>query len=525
MPRSIYLINPAADFPSYFNSEVLENHVGHRVAHVVALALPTVAAMVPPDFEVEICDECAEDVDLDHGAEIIGLTGMINQWSRMKELAQEFRRRGKVVMIGGPQASLRPDVVRPHCDILVRGEIEGIASEIFADLRAGRWKPEYVGDRPDLHTSPLPRMDLYPNGKTLVGAVQTSRGCPFHCEFCDVIQYNGRLQRHKPVGQVIAELTQLYARGYRTVFITDDNLTVHRKRVRELLAAIRDWNRGNEEAMAFTSQVSIDAAADPELLALCRDANLTEVFVGIETPNTDSLKEVGKNHNVKVDMRERVATFNRHGISVIGGMIVGFDSDTRDIFRQQYEFAMSLPIPVFTAATLFAPETTPLYRRLAAEGRVQGGSSDYPCRPWVTNVTPLQMSKEELAQGLVWLLNRLYEPRAFATRLLHLMDNLGANPSASRRSPLWKMRPLERKCLGLLRRIPGLGFAETRMLARVLLKMCRRPATVPCVISYLLSYLQIRHMFDRGGIWRPEGVACPSRADAEAASPELATAS
>jgi radical SAM superfamily enzyme YgiQ (UPF0313 family) len=429
---------------------------------------------------------------------------MVNQWARTRELAAEFRRRGKIVMIGGPQASLRPDVVRPHCDILVRGEIEGIATELFDDLRCGDWKSEYVGNKPDLADSPLPRMDLYPNEHTLSGAVQTSRGCPFHCEFCDVIQYNGRQQRHKPVEQVIAELQQLYDLGYRTVFITDDNLTVHRKRARALLTAIRDWNRQNDETMALASQVSIDVSADPELLDLCRDANLTEVFVGIETTNVESLKEVGKMQNVKVNMQERIATFVRHGISVMGGMIVGFDADTRDIFRQQLDFAMSVPIPFFTPAALFAPETTPLYRRLAAEGRVHGKSSDIPCRPWLTNVTPLQMSKRELTEGLVWLLNHLYEPAAFGHRLARLVRELGDNPSARRQTPVHKMRRLERKCLGLLARIPFMGWAEAKMFSRVLAAALRRPAMLPVVIRYLLTYQQIRHMFDRGGIWGRE---------------------
>jgi hypothetical protein len=502
MKRKIYLVNAAADFPSYFNSEPISQAMNRPVATVAALALPTVAAMIPDDFEVEICDENTTPVDLDHPAEFIGLTGMVNQWGRTRELAQEFRRRGKIVLMGGPQATLRPEVVRPHCDILVLGEIEAVAEELFTDLLDGSWRDEYRGGKPDLSTSPLPRMELCDNEHTLAGAVQTSRGCPFNCEFCDVIQYNGRKQRYKPIDRVIAELQQLYELGYRHVFITDDNLTVNRRRAKDLLAAIASWNQANPEPVVFSTQVSIDCAADEELLELCRAANLTEVFVGIESVNPDSLKEVGKNQNLQVDMQERMAAFARFGISVLGGMIVGFDADDLDIFRQQFAFAMSLPIPVFTTAALFAPETTPLYRRLAAEGRVDGGSSDHSILPWDTNVHPRQMNREELREGLIWLLNNLYNPENFARRLLKLADQLDSSPRKKAAPNPRKMRKLEKKCLGLLLRIPLMGPGEARMVARLILKVLRKPQVFPAMINYLLYYQQIRHMFDRAGIWQ-----------------------
>ncbi len=315
----------------------------------------------------------------------------------MKSIAGEFRRRGKTVMIGGPYASLSPEVVRPHCDILIRGEMEEIAPKIFSDLRSGDWDDEYVGTRPDLRTSPMPRWDLYPNDRAIMGSVQTSRGCPFECEFCDVIQYLGRKQRHKPVDQVIAELDQLYRLGYRSAFIADDNFTVYRAHAKKLLAAMRDWNAERAGGrFRFNTQVSIDAAGDEELLRMCADAGLTHVFIGIETPNEVSLREVKKRQNLKKNLVDEIQRFVDFGISVDCGMIVGFDGDDASIFERQYKFAMASPVPIFSLATLVAPDATPLHARLAAEGRLFDNSSVTTAAPWHSNIVPKQMTREEV---------------------------------------------------------------------------------------------------------------------------------
>ncbi len=242
MTKSMYLINPRAVHPSYFGAEVFE-HWGYDPAQSIAdLATATVAALAPAHWQMSICEEHVEPIDFESDADFIGITGKVTQAERMIAVADTFRARGKTVVIGGPHASLSPDTFRGHCDVLVIGELESIAETLFADLESGDWKPEYVGDRPDLETSPVPRFDLYPNHRSLSGCVQTSRGCPFECEFCDVIQYLGRKQRHKSESQIIAELDEMYAHGYRSVFLADDNFTVYRKRAKSVMAALRDWN-------------------------------------------------------------------------------------------------------------------------------------------------------------------------------------------------------------------------------------------------------------------------------------------
>ncbi len=507
MTRSIYLVNPAPDYSAYFSAEVVTKATGRGTANVIALALPTVAALLPDDFNVSLCDESIEPVDLDTDAEYIGITGMISQVRRIRELAAEFRRRGKIVIIGGPHASLRPEAIRPHCDILVRGEIEEIADELFGDLRRGTWRDEYVGGKCDLANSPVPRLDLYPNDRTLTGAVQTSRGCPFKCEFCDVIQYHGRNQRFKPVETILAELTQLHAHGYRQVFITDDNLTANKKRSRTLLTAIRDWNRSQDEPLTFVTQLSIEAATDEALLKLAAEAGLANVFVGIESPNEDALREAGKINNCGRDFVELIERFTSFGISVVGGMIVGFDADGPDIFQRQLEFADSLPIPFFTPVALFAPETTPLYTRLAGQGRIKPKNGDSRYLPWTTNVLPTRMTTAQLTDGLQWLCNNLYDPKKFETRVRRMVKLLGskrpADASEGRRSP-FSLRRVERDALGMVLRLPRLGFSEAKLAMRLTLLVLRQPSAFQPVLNCVLSYMQVRYLFTQENFWAPE---------------------
>jgi len=507
MAKSIHLINPAADSVSYYGTEIFAESGMEPVSYMLDLTTATVAGLVPDDFEVTLCEEAVQEVDFDVAADFIGISGKVAQWGRMQEIARGFRERGKVVLIGGPHASLCPDLVRPHCDILVRGEIEDIADVLFSDLRDGAWKEEYIGTKTDLSRTPMPRLDLYPNDRTLLGSIQTSRGCPFQCEFCDVIQYQGRKQRHKPVGRVIEELDQLYAYGYRYVFIADDNFTACRSRVRELLAAIRDWNRDRPgRPVGFCAQVSIDSARDDELLQLLADAGIVEVFIGIETPNEDSLREVKKRQNLKLDLVEQVERFLEFGIKVTGGMIVGFDADDPGIFQRQYEFAMSSPVPLFTLGPLVAPAATPLHARLEREGRLIEGGSETAGKLWATNIIPKKMTHDELLDGVKWLCNKLYDPRAYLTRVMRLVEVLdtrnGARPSEDK-SKIDPPRPVELQGIELIRRLALKGPSEARLVWKVLSTIARNPELREAISWYLIAYMQLRHAYDLGNVWVP----------------------
>ncbi|MEX1061398.1 MAG: radical SAM protein [Methyloceanibacter sp.] len=497
MQKSIYLVNPAEAGPAFHGAEVLEAWGMGRVANVADLSTTTVAALIPAEWSVSICDERIEQVNFDHPAGVIGITGKVSQFARMVELAREFRQRGKIVIIGGPFASLNPDDVRPHADILVVGEFEEIATKVFSDLSAGTWEDSYNGGRPDLKSSPIPRWDLYPKGRALSAQVQTSRGCPFECEFCDVIQYLGRKQRWKDPDQVIRELEVLYSRGARTVFLADDNFTVMRRRTRELLERLIDWNdRRPGTRMLFSTQVSIDLAREAELMNLCVAANLRTAFVGIETPNEESLAETMKRQNLRVDLSEEVTKIVRSGIMVTCGMIVGFDHDGPDIFQRQVEFINGLPVPLITFGLLVAPPATPLHARMAREGRLINhdrlGSGSF----LDTNIRPLRMSEAELKAGARWLLNRIYEPRAFAQRVRHFVEICGTSVGA--------IDPIRPPDSALAIRLSQLGTAERHLVQLLVRLEGERPDLLPQLKYILLFYCQVRYLLDYYGVWDPK---------------------
>lgn len=501
---TMYLINPAPDIPTYYGGEVFAGRALRPATSMADLTIPTVAALADRHLRVVLCDDTFEPVDFDIATDFVGITGKVSQRGRMRAIATEFRRRGVTVIIGGPYASLDPEWVRPHCDVLVRGEIEEIADELFGELASGQWRDEYVGGRPDMSLTPVPRWDLYRTERASMGTVQTSRGCPFECEFCDVIQYLGRRQRHKPVASVLAELDVLYSHGFRRVFLCDDNFTAYRARAKELLEALREWNeRRPAGRVRFFTQVSIDAARDDELLRLCAAAGLTHVFVGIETPNEESLREAHKRQNLRLDLTSQVHRFLEHGIAVSAGMIVGFDADDAGIFARQYEFAMSTAIPVFSVGALVAPVATPLHARLAAAGRLVPDVVEVAAMPWSTNIVPVRMSREQLLEGLRWLCNKLYDPTAFGERLLRQIEFLGEPGEPGEGLVSGTLRSLDADVATLLGTLGQLGPGEDDMWRRVRTALRIRPAATPHVMSTLVQYLQIRYMYETTGLWQP----------------------
>ncbi len=491
MPRFL-LISPSppwdADFAGLIDTD------GTAVTRVPPTAIATVAALAPPGIEVVLQDETLEPVDFDVAADFIGITANVSQLNQAKRIAAGFRSRGRTVIVGGPHITLDPHAFDGLCDVAVTGEFEGVAEAFYADMLGGVLKPLYVGGRPDLTTSPVPAWDLYDNDRALIGIAQTSRGCPFECNFCDVIQYVGRVQRHKTNEQVITEVQKLYDVGYNRIFLADDNFTVYRKRAASLLEALGAWNgRDGRGYVTFHTQVSIDIASDDRMLDLCAEAGMTNLFIGVETVNEESLRESKKRQNLAVDMQAQIGNIVSHGIEAVAGMMVGFDADSRRIFEQQYDFAMKLPVGTFKVSSLTAPVGTPLYEDMKRAGRIvdEKDRVHYPAGDQITNIHPAQMTREELYIGTRWLISRLYSPDGFWTRLQAMLPLLRASPLTARchpHNPPGRARS-NRMFLDMMaemrRRDPGVA----RVIARTSVLMRERPDISETIADVLHTWL------------------------------------
>ncbi len=244
----------------------------------------------------------------------------------------------------------------------------------------------------------------------------------------------------------------------------------------------------------------MDAAAHPELLALAARAGLSEAFVGVETPNPESLRECGKRQNLGYDLSQRLAAFVARGVGVIGGLIVGFDADPPEIFRRHYEFAMGTPVPSLSVNALMAPPGTPLFERAAAEGRLH--QTQGPVSPWWTNLEPRKMSRAELTQGIRWLVNRLYRPAALEARMQRFIQACQGPPSEPRAAGAPR-REVNLQAVAAVRRIARLGPGERDMLARLATSARAKPETERHLFANLFRYMYFRALYARGGIWDP----------------------
>jgi radical SAM superfamily enzyme YgiQ (UPF0313 family) len=369
-------------------------------------------------------DENVEAIDLDVDADIIGLTGYVIHKRRIFELAAEFRRRGKFVVAGGPLASLCPEELRDKVDVVFVDEAEYTWPQFLEDYQAGRWQSEYRQDeKPSMHDSPLPRFDLLKIDQYRSMTIQFTRGCPFTCEFCDIIVMYGRRPRAKTVDQVMAEVREIHRLGAHNIFVVDDNFIGNKKDAKQLLNALIEWQAANHYPIEFMTEVSLNVSQDDELLALMRQANFSTIFIGIESPRTASLEETKKNQNLRGNLLDSVHKIQRAGLEVMAGMIVGFDHDDPAIFEEQFRFIQDARIPVSMTGLLNALPKTPLYKRLKEAGRLVAESVGDQFV--FTNIVPKAMSARELNEGYKRLLQRLYSHRNYRKRVMQLILHKG----------------------------------------------------------------------------------------------------
>jgi radical SAM superfamily enzyme YgiQ (UPF0313 family) len=412
----IVLINPRFEV-SYWGLEYALPILGKR-ANLPVAALPLLAALTPEGHHVTLVDENVEPLDYERlaRADVVGVTGMSVQRFRMREILAQLKDRGVFTVVGGPWVSVQEDYFGDLADVIFVGEAEETWPRFLQDWQAGRHQGRYEqAQKTDMTKVPTPRFDLLKTEHYLFGSVQFSRGCPFQCEFCDIIVTFGRRPRLKTSAQVIAELEALRAQGIDIAFIVDDNLIGNKRAIKVLLRDLIDYQKAHGYPFDFFTEASLDLAEDEELMRLMVDANIGCVFIGIESPNEKALQETKKFQNVRPvgTLVERVRRIQDAGIEVWCGMILGFDNDDATIFDAQVRFLKEARIASAMIGMLSAIPKTPLHARLAREGRLD--QADQP--EFGTNVIPMQMSREELRDGYLKVMQELYEPQAYFARL------------------------------------------------------------------------------------------------------------
>jgi radical SAM superfamily enzyme YgiQ (UPF0313 family) len=432
----ILFVNPR--FPrSLWGFQGIHDIVGVRCGQA-PLGLATVAGMTPGEIPVELQDENVEPINLDTDADVVAIGCWNVQYHRARELAREFQRRGKVVVVGGPYPTLCPERFTDGTfDIVFDGETEVTWPQFCQDLLAGSPKPVYkqVGNI-DMRLSPVPRFDLIRKGDYLYYFVQTTRGCPFACEFCDIIITDGRVQRLKSIPQVLNEIETVASLGGKYVSFSDANLIGNQKYAEQLLEALGDFGRKSGYALQFSAEMTITVAERPRLLELLREANFTSIFVGIESPRIDSLMETKKRQNAHRPLLDSIRLIQSYNLMIVAGMIVGFDHDDHRIFEEQFDFLMEAGIPFTTCGVLTAIEKTPLHARFEKEGRllpydsatVLGhGAADL-------NFVPKLMTVDEVQRGYNWLIRSLYRYDNYGARVIQAFQPFRRRPDREQRT-------------------------------------------------------------------------------------------
>ncbi|MGH7965001.1 MAG: B12-binding domain-containing radical SAM protein, partial [Candidatus Binatia bacterium] len=403
------LVNP--EFPdTYWSFRHALSFEGKRSAFP-PLGLLTVSALLPRSWERRLVDlnvRPLKSADIEW-ADLIFATAMLVQKESLRSVVQRCKERGKRVVIGGPYVTTSMADF-PEADHIFLGEAETTLPQFVQDVERGEAGRLYqAAERPPLSLTPIPDFGLADLKRYSAMSVQYSRGCPFQCEFCDIIEIYGRLPRTKSSEQMLAELDALRNAGWRgSVFIVDDNFIGNKRNVKRLLPELAEWQERNGRPFTFITEASVNLAEDDELLEGMRRAGFRRVFLGIETPVAESLKETRKTQNMRGDLLDSVKKIQSYGLEVMGGFIVGFDNDPEDIFERQVNFIRDSAIPLAMVGLLTALPDTQLWRRLKQEGRLLTESSGNNTSD-ALNFVP-KMDPARLIAGYQSIMRTLYSP-------------------------------------------------------------------------------------------------------------------
>ncbi len=408
-------------YPRYPDTFWSFKHVLRFVSKKAAfppLGLLTVASMLPAEWNKKLVDvnvRRLRDKDI-RWADMVFVSAMLIQTDSAREIMRRCRAAGKTVVAGGPGFTTHPESF-PEADHFVLNEAEVTLPQFLDDFHRGTLQRVYTStERPDITHTPPPMWSLVRIRDYATMCVQFSRGCPFNCDFCDIIIMNGRVPRTKTPTQLLSELDGLYDLGWRgSVFIVDDNFIGNKSRVKAMLPHLIRWQEAHRFPFMFLTEASIDLADDEELMTLMSQANFHKVFLGLETPSPSSLRECGKFQNANRDPALSVRRIHEHGMQVMGGFIVGFDSDTEGIFDAQIRFIQQLGIVTAMVGVLNALPQTRLWQRLKEEDRLLKDSTGENTDGSL-NFIP-KMGVDKLVAGYHRIIATIYSPRNYYQRI------------------------------------------------------------------------------------------------------------
>jgi len=462
------------------------------------LGLLTVASILPKKWEKKLIDMSVEELkDEDIAwADMVFLSAMIVQKEGVRQIIKQVKEIGRPIVAGGPLFTTGWEEFTKKVDHLVLGEAEETLPLFLKDLKIDKPKKVYNSKNfPDLKKkSVLPSYNLLKVSKYVSLAIQYSRGCPFNCDFCDIVRLNGRQPRYKTVGQIIKELEVLRKLGWRSgVFFVDDNFIGNRIAVKkEILPAIIKWQKKYRYPFGFITQASINLADEPELMDLMVKAGFTAVFVGIETPEVDSLKECHKFQNQNRDLVETVKKMQKAGLEVQGGFIVGFDHDKPTIFKRQVEFIQKSGIVTAMVGLLNALPKTRLYQRLQETGRlVKQTTGDNTA--FDLNFKP-KMNKKVLMDGYAQILENIYSPKQYYQRVITFLREF----KPPFRNSLPKIRWLHIRALVASFWILGVKSKGRLYFWKLIFwSLFKKPKTFAHAIGFSITGLHFRRLYDK----------------------------
>jgi len=488
----ILLVYP--EYPETFWSFKYALKFISKKASLPPLGLLTVAALLPKEWEKKLVDmtiTALSDRDI-KWADYVFISAMSIQKESVKKIITQCRRLGTKIVAGGPLFTSGYEDFEDDVDYFVLNEAEITLPQFLEDLKGEQLKHIYKSDQfPDIKKTPIPLWELVDINKYVTMCIQYSRGCPFNCDFCDVTFLFGHKMRLKTKDQILAELDSLYLQGWRGgVFIVDDNFIGNKRELKvEVLPAMINWMEERKYPFTFTTQASINLSDDEELMRLMIRARFDSVFVGIETPNEESLAECNKLQNKNRDLIACVKKIQNFGLIVNGGFIIGFDSDPPSIFESMIEFVQKSGIVSAMVGLLNAPRGTKLYQRLVKEDRLlkeaTGDNTDLSI-----NFIP-KMNYKVLIDGYKRVLNTIYSPKYYYERVLTLLKNI---------------RPLQKKryqfhlyyLTAFLKSIWHLGIIGKERIYYwkiFLWTLFRRPKLLPMAITYAVYGFHFRKIY------------------------------